>query len=150
METVLNSLQRLEAHHPSFSPKEPNGGAVCSKECQFRMGAWLPHVGTWMHVQWEAEFFKKFNPSIDFLELYSLLARVVTWVPHLTNCTLLFHSDNTPTMHALINKSSDSHQMMILLQFLTLFCMLNNITITVKHISGKTNLICDYLSQLKF
>ena len=103
-------------------------------------------MGAWMHAQWEVKFFEKFNPSIDFLELHALLARVVTWVPHLTNHTVLFHSDNTPTMHALINKSSDSHQMMILLQFLTLFCMLNNITITAKHISGKTNLICDYLS----
>ena len=28
--------------------------------------------------------------------------------------------------------------------------MLNNITITAKHISGKMNLICDYLSHLKF
>ena len=71
-------------------------------------GAWLPHVGAWMYAQWEVEFFEKFNPSIDFLELYALLAGVVTWVPHLTNCTVLFHSDSTPTMHVLINKSSDS------------------------------------------
>ena len=103
-----------------------------------------------MHAQWEVKFFKKFNPSIDLLELFALLAGVVTWVPHLTKCSVLFHFDNTPTVHALINKSSDSHQMMILLQFLTLFCMLNNITITAKHISDKTNLICDYLSQFKF
>ena len=27
--------------------------------------------------------------------------------------------------------------------------MLNNITITAKHISGKANLMCDYLSQFK-
>ena len=113
-------------------------------------GAWLPHMGAWMHVQWEVDFFNKFNPSIDFLELYALLARVVTWVPHLTSCTVLFHSDSTPTMHALINKSSDSCQMMILLRFLTLFCMLKNITITAKHISGKANLICDYLHHFKF
>ena len=106
-------------------------------------GAWLPHMGIWMHAHWEVEFFQKFNPSIEFLELYTLLARVVTWVPHLTNHTVLFHSDNTLTVHALINKSSDSHQMMILLRFLTLFCMLNNITITAKHISNKSNLICD-------
>ena len=29
-------------------------------------GAWLPHVGAWMHAQWELEFFENFNPSIDF------------------------------------------------------------------------------------
>ena len=106
-------------------------------------------LGAWMHAHWEAEFFQKFNPSINFLELYALLAGVVTWVPHLTKHTVLFCSDNTPTLHALIKKSSDSHQMMILLRFLTLICMLNSITITAKHISGKSNLICDYLSQFK-
>ena len=58
-------------------------------------GAWLPHGGAWMHAQWDLEFFEKFSPSIDFLELYALLAGVVTWVAHLTNCTMLFHSDNT-------------------------------------------------------
>ena len=41
-------------------------------------GAWMPYVGAWMHAQWKVEFFKKFNPSIDFLELYVLLAGVVT------------------------------------------------------------------------
>ena len=68
-----------------------------------------------MHAQWKVELFEKFDPSIDFLELNALLARVVTWMPHLTNHTMLFHSDNTLNVHALINKSSDSHQMMILL-----------------------------------
>ena len=42
-------------------------------------GAWLPHVSMWTHVHLEAKFFQKFNPSIDFLELYALLAGVVTW-----------------------------------------------------------------------
>ena len=74
---------------------------------------------------------------------------VVTWVPHLTNGTVLFCSDNRPTVCALINKSADSCQMKILLQFVTLFCVLNSITITAKHISGKTNLICDYLNWFK-
>ena len=78
-------------------------------------GAWLSHIRALMHAQWDLEFFENFNPSIDFLELYALLARVLTWVPHLTNHSVLFHSDNTSTVHALINKSSDSHQMMILL-----------------------------------
>ena len=46
-------------------------------------GAWLPHLGLWMYDQWEEDFFKKFQPSINFLELYALLAGIITWVPHL-------------------------------------------------------------------
>ena len=48
-------------------------------------GAWLPHLGLWMYRAWEAEIFDKYQPSIDFLELYALLAGMVTWAPHLTD-----------------------------------------------------------------
>ena len=97
METVRVALQRLETNHPPISTEESDGRVIC--RCSWK---WLPHVGAWMHVHWEAEFFQKFNPSIDFLELFALLATVVTWVPCLTNCTVLFHSDNTLTVHAVI------------------------------------------------
>ena len=40
--------------------------------------AWLPHLGLWMYDQWEEDFFKNFQPSIDFLELYALPAGIVT------------------------------------------------------------------------
>ena len=80
-------------------------------------GAWLPHLGLWMYGQWEEEFFQKFQPSIDFLELYALLAGIFMWAPHLMDRSILFQSDNTPTVFALRNKSSDSPQMLFLLHF---------------------------------
>ena len=83
-------------------------------------GAWPPHLGLWMYGQWEEDFFKKFQTSIDFLELYALLAGIITWAPHLMDHAVLFRSDNTPTVFALRNKSSDSHQILFLLHFLTL------------------------------
>ena len=43
-------------------------------------GAFLPTEGLWMFQQWDKEWFQQFNPSIDSLELYALLAGVVTWV----------------------------------------------------------------------
>ena len=61
-------------------------------------GAWLPHLGLWMYGQWDEEFFQKFNPSIDFLELYALLAGVVTWAPQLMDHAALFQLDNTPSV----------------------------------------------------
>ena len=113
-------------------------------------GAWLPHLGLWMYGQWEEEFFQKFCPSIDFLELYALLAEIITRVPHLMDRVVLFWSDNTPTVFALRNKSSDSPQMLFLLHLLTLFCMTHNITILVRHIQGVNNKICDKLSNFQF
>ena len=134
--------------HPNVQRKEAvDLFADASGNPALGWGAWLPFKGAWMYSQWDFQFFMDFLPSIDFLELYALLTGVVTWVPYPSNKIVLFHSDNTPTVHALINKSSDSNQMMILLRFLTLFCMLNNITVSAKHICGKKNLICDYLSH---
>ena len=52
-------------------------------------------------------------------------------------------------MHALLNKTSNSHQMLTLLRYFTLFCMVNNIRIKVHHISGKRNILCDLLSHIK-
>ena len=113
-------------------------------------GAWLPHIGLWMHSQWEEEFFHKFQPSIDFLELYGLLAGIVTWAPHLVDHTVLFPLDNTSTVFALRNKSSDIPQMLFLLHFLTLFCVTHNITILVRHVRSIHNKICDKLSLFQF
>ena len=78
-------------------------------------GTFFPAKGFWMFQQWDQDWFQQFSPSIDFLELYALLAGVVTWVPHLSYKMVIFRSDNTPTMHVLINKSSSSKQMLILL-----------------------------------
>ena len=102
-----------------------------------------------MYEKWNPVWFQEYQPSIDFLELYALLARVVTLVPHLSNKSVIFRSDNSPTVHALLNKSSNSHQMLTLLRYFTLFCMVNNIHIEALHISGKKNILCDLLSQIK-
>ena len=112
-------------------------------------GAFLPLHSLWMYQQWEFHWFHQFNPSIDFLELYALLAGVVTWALHFVDRTVIFWSDNTLTVHALINKSSHSSQMLNLLHYLTFFCMVNNIHIKALYISGKKNVICDLLSRLK-
>ena len=116
---------------------------------QLGWGAYLPTQGLWMFQQWDTQWFQEFQPSIDFLELYALLAGLVTWAQHFIDKTIIFRSDNTPTVYALTNKSSSSRQMLKLLRYLTFFCMINNITIKALHISGKKNIICDLLSRLK-
>ena len=109
----------------------------------------FPSKGLWMYQQLDKGWFEQYCPSIDVLELYALLARVVTWVPHLSDKTVIFRSDNTPTVHALLNKSSNSQQMLTLLRYFTLFCMIHKICIKALHIGGKKNVLCDLVSFLK-
>ena len=94
--------------------------------------------------------FDVLNPSIDFLEFYTLLVVVVMWAQILMDHVVLFRSDNTPAVYALINKASFSDDMMLLIDYITLFCMTHNIKILAKHIKGTNNKFCDILSQFKF
>ena len=94
--------------------------------------------------------FDVLNPFIDFLELYALLVEVVTWAPILIDHVILFRSNNTPAVYTLINKASSSDNMMLLIQYITLFCRTHNIKILAKHIEGTNNKFCDPLSQFKF
>ena len=86
------------------------------------------------------------NPSINFLELCALLIAVVTWAPTLMDNVVLLRSDNTPAVYALVNKASSSDDMMLLIHYITLFCMIHNIKILAKHIKGTNNKFCDLLS----
>ena len=109
-------------------------------------GVWLPHTGHWMHAQWETDVFAAMKPSIDFLELYALLVTVVTWAPFLMDKVVLFRLGQYPAVHAIINKVSSSDDMMLLICYITLFCMTDNIKILAKHIKGTNNKFCDLLS----
>ena len=57
---------------------------------KLRWGAWLPYLELWMYGKWEENFFQQFNPSIDFLKLSALLARIITWAPQLKDCAISF------------------------------------------------------------
>ena len=144
MENLLRQVQELEPycrhetvnHHPLEVVADVAGLA------HLGWHAWLPHSGYWMYGQWETELFDVLNPFIDFLELYALLVAVVTWAPMLMDHVVLFRSDNTPALYALINRVSFSNDMMLLIHYI----MTHNIKILAKHIKGTNNKFCDLLS----
>ena len=111
-------------------------------------GAWS---GTaWMYDTWDPQFMERYNPSIDFLELYAVVVAVWVWTPKLINKIAVIHSDNMPSVRVICNKSSHSTSMLLLLRFLTLHCMLNNIYVESLFIKGSDNQISDALSRLQF
>ena len=44
--------------------------------------------------QWEAGYIKKYNPSIQYLELYALCMGLLTWGKHMCNGNYIFWCDN--------------------------------------------------------
>ena len=138
----------IDVQHLSHHPVEVIADAAGS--VQLGWGAWLPHTSHWMYGQWESEVFDTLNLSIDFLELYALLVAVVMWAPFLMDQFVLFRSNKTQAVYALIDKASSSDDMMLLSHYITLFCMTHLIKIFAKHIKHTNNEFCDLLSQFKF
>ena len=64
----------------------------------------------------------------------------------MANKHVIVHSDNTPTVAVINGKFAHSPNLMDLVRFLVLHCMLNNITLTAAYIPGSTNKRSDALS----
>ena len=111
-------------------------------------GAWWDMA--WMWDKWDPHFMQQHQPSIDFLELFAILVAVYAWSPHFANKHVIVHSDNQPTVAVINSKTSNSDSMLILIRFLTLHCMLNNIKLTSQFLPGTSNQRADALSRLQF
>ena len=104
---------------------------------------WFPF---WIAYHWDLNHMQQNNYSIDFLELYAVLVAVWVWMPYFTNKVPVVHSDNQSMVQALHNRFSSSPCMLILLRFLTLHCILNNIHIDSQYVPASLNQIIDLLS----
>ena len=43
------------------------------------------HMSHWFYGQWDTEFFNKYDPSIEYLQLYALTAGVLLWLKNHKN-----------------------------------------------------------------
>ena len=112
-------------------------------------GVYTSIMGWWSYGQWDSLFFEQFNPSIDFLEMYTILIFLDNKCDQLANYNLQFYSDNMPTVETLSCRTSRSKQLMIIIQAITLICLHHNIKFTISHIKGKFNIHADKLSHLQ-
>ena len=103
----------------------------------------------WTFSQWEPGFVKKYNPSIEFLELFALLVGVFVWIDRLSNLRVIIYCDNEAVVHMVNNSSSSCKFCMVLLRKLTLKSLLHNTRIFARHIKGSRNIFSDLLSRLQ-
>ena len=109
-------------------------------------GAWWGMVWAW--DIWDPVFMCSSTLSIDFLEMFAVVVVVWIWSSQFANKHVVVHSDNQPTVAVVNSKTSKSNGMLVLLRFLTLHCMLNNITIMASFVPGSANQVADALSHL--
>ena len=103
----------------------------------------------WMSQQWDEQFILNNDPSIEYLELYALLATELNWVHRFCNKRIIIFCDNISVVHMVNNMSSSCPNCMVLIRKLVLTSMIEIVCIYAKYVSSKNNLRADHLSRLK-
>ena len=76
----------------------------------------------WMHGRWPKCFIDQ-KPSIEFQELYALLAGILAWLHLFQNKRVIIFCDNQSIV-AMVNKTTSScHRSMVLIRILVLHCL---------------------------
>ena len=104
----------------------------------------------WLFGQWEPNYIRQFQPSIDYLELYALCAAVLTWGHQLRNTRIVIFCDNLSVVHMVNTSSSTCRNCMYLIRLLTLSGLIDNRRVFARHVPGVNNDLADSLSRLQF
>ena len=89
---------------------------------------------SWMAEMWPVGYIEEFDPSIEYLELFGVLAAVIQWIHHFRNKRIVVFCDNMSVV-SMINKMTTScPNCMILLQILILKGMTESVRIFAKHL----------------
>ena len=105
---------------------------------------------SFMFSQWSYNFIKKYNPGIEYLELFALTAGVLAWGSRFASKQIILFTDNEGVKHMVNNTSAKGKNCMVLIRILVLFQMKHNMRIYAKHVPTKLNGVADSLSRLQF
>ena len=93
----------------------------------------------WIGGYWGCQFITNENPSIEFLELFGLVAGILTWehLPILRNTRLIVFCDNT-SVRDMVNKLvSNCNRCMKLMRILTIHNLKSNRWLVVRYVKSK-------------
>ena len=102
----------------------------------------------WTFGQWDKEFCQWTSPSIEYLELYTVLVGVLNWIKLFQNKRIVLFCDNESVIHMINNSSSSCKCCMVLVRMLVAEGIMRNVRIFAKHVRTKENGKADALSRL--
>ena len=108
-------------------------GALCQKD--------------WMYIMWPKDFLSKNKPSIEYLELYGVVAGVLTWIHRFKNKRIILFCDNESVVNMINLTTTSCRNCMVLVRILVLKGLIENVRIFAKHIEGVKNVLADNLSR---
>ena len=103
----------------------------------------------WFWGQWD-DFTQAVEPSIEYLELYTVTVGVLLWGHALANKRIYLFCDNMSVVHMINGSTSSCKNCMILIRLITLKSMCENCRIFAKHVRSEDNGPSDALSRLDF
>ena len=108
------------------------------------------YQGRWFYGSWSDDLLqdcKSDEISIAFLELYPIVAASVLWGHEWQRKCVMFHCDNTATVHIINKGRSKSPAIMKLMRRFTLLAAYHNFVFVAKHVAGRFNVYSDLLSR---
>ena len=111
-------------------------------------GAWCEN--SWLQGFWDKELLTRYQPSIEYLELYAVVAAVLAWIGRYKNRKVRLFCDNLSVCYMVNNSMSNCRHCMILVRILVLAGLMNNVRIFAKHVKTKSNGRADALSRGQF
>ena len=105
----------------------------------------------WIWGKWQTGFIKNCTLSIEFLELFGLCARMLTWGKEKPpqNARIPIFCNNIAVVHMINPMSSSCKNCMYLLRLLSLDCLKNNRRVSARYVNTKYNYLADLLSRGK-
>ena len=105
-------------------------------------------VSHWFVGQWSKELLTR-DPSIEFLELYTVAVSVLLWINMMRNKRIQIFCDNQSVVHMINSQSSRHPYCMRLIRIITLECLIHNVRLYGKHLRTHLNGRADVLSRNK-
>ena len=105
----------------------------------------------WICGKWGEKFILENKPSIAFLELFALVAAIVTWTdePEMKNTRVIAFCDNLAVRAMVNNLTTSCPQCMKLIRILTMDNLRNNRRVFIRYVPSKENILADALSRFE-
>ena len=86
----------------------------------FSLGFGGYYKSSWMCQVWDKELMELCQPSIEYLELFALLAGVMAWIPRFQNRWVTVFTDNESVKNMVNNTATGCKNCMVLVRMLVL------------------------------
>ena len=134
MDTVSLQADEVDMYSDASGNFNLGFGAYCGPE--------------WIYGKWDFELCTLMKPSIEYLELFAVLAGVLKWIKLFKNKRVILFCDNESVVSMINNSTSSCKNCMILIRLLTAESITRNVRVFARHVGTKANGKADALSRL--